>query len=182
MKRYLSNIAVGKDPRILEGAGTKTQKFAVLLDRAELYLNFAEAANEISGSDPQTPALDFDISALDALMNIRSRGGSNDYIDALIGGGQLSQDKFRDLVRNERRIELCFRGHRYWDLRRWKMTLEEINAMVLGVEITKTGLNSYDYNFNMHVESRGFRPNTYYGPIPLDEIANSNVLIQNSGW
>ncbi|GAF03332.1 RagB/SusD family nutrient uptake outer membrane protein [Saccharicrinis fermentans] len=54
MKRFLSNIAVGNDPRKLDGETTSSQKFAVLLDREELYLNFAEAVNEIAGSDPKT--------------------------------------------------------------------------------------------------------------------------------
>ena len=35
------------------------------------------------------------------------------------------KEKMRELIRNERRIELCFEGFRFWDLRRWKANLTE---------------------------------------------------------
>jgi len=180
MKRYLSDIAVGIDPRILEGVTTESQKFAVLLDREELYLNFAEAANE-AGSDPQTTLGGQDISALDALQAVRARGGSSDYIDSLVTNGLMNKDVFRNLVRNERRIELCFRGHRYWDLRRWKEPIETINEAVKGVSIVMNIDSTFTYSVN-DIEQRNYGTNTYYGPVPYDEIAKSQSLVQNIGW
>ncbi len=183
MKRFLSDLAVGSDPNRLSGVTTTSQKFAVFFDREELYLNFAEAANEVAGSDPQTAlsGLGIDISALDALQAVRARGGSNDYIDALIAGGTLNRGSFRDLVRNERRIELCFRGHRYWDLRRWNTPLNDLNEAVMGVKIVQNADGSYSYS-EIEVEQRGYGSNAYYGPIPYTEIANSTSLVQNYGW
>jgi starch-binding outer membrane protein, SusD/RagB family len=184
MKRFLSNIAVGNDPRILDGESTSSQKFAVLLDRAELYLNFAEAVNEIAGSDPKTAQTAFGInsSAMDALLAIRSRKGLNNTDNTALVNSINTQDEFRDYIRNERRIELCFRGHRYWDLRRWKTPLEDINTTVKGVEIVKDVTSGTLTYSTIEVEKRNYENNTYYGPIPYSEIAKSSSLVQNYGW
>ncbi len=80
----------------------------------------------------------------------------------------------RKLIRNERRIELCFEGFRFWDLRRWK---EDLTDPAKGVNI----------NGNNHtvvqVEDRKY-DNSYmiYGPLPDTEVLKYNALIQNKGW
>ncbi|MCM1519916.1 MAG: RagB/SusD family nutrient uptake outer membrane protein [Lachnoclostridium sp.] len=74
---------------------------------AELYLNYAEAACE--AAEGAVPA-----EAFKAVNTIRSRAG----MPAL--ASTLSRDEFRTRVRNERRIELAFEDHRFFDLRRWK--------------------------------------------------------------
>ena len=90
------------------------------------------------------------------------------------------QTKMRDLIRNERRIELCFENKRFWDLRRWMLPLDET---VRGVKIERdetTQELTYKY---FDVEERKY-DNSYqwYGPIPKGEVLKWDNLKQNKGW
>jgi hypothetical protein len=79
----------------------------------------------------------------------------------------------RQLIRNERRLELCFEGFRFWDLRRWKL---DINVAAKGVSISN---NSYT---EIPVENRLYENFMYYGPIPYSEVLKYSNLVQNTGW
>ena len=79
----------------------------------------------------------------------------------------------RQLIRNERRIELCFEGFRFFDLRRWK---ENLNETARGMEITDGVYTPFD------VETRNYRDYMYYGPIPYTEVLKFSELKQNAGW
>ena len=136
----------------------------------ELYLDYAEAANEAYGPKGGTG-----YTAYDVIKTIRQRAGitDNDYLDECAA----DKDKMRELIRNERRIELCFEGFRFWDLRRWKANL---NQEAKGVSIkTVNGVKQYT---PISVETRNFKDNAYYGPVPYDQILNFPSLIQNAGW
>lgn len=136
----------------------------------ELYLDYAEAANEAYGPKGGTG-----YTAYDVIKAIRQRAGitDNDYLDECAA----DKDKMRELIRNERRIELCFEGFRFWDLRRWKANL---NQEAKGVSIkTVNGVKQYT---PISVETRNFKDNGYYGPVPYDQILNFPSLIQNAGW
>ncbi len=185
MQRFTVDAATDSDPRAAEGKSTSGFTFVRLLDREELYLNFAEAANE-AGADPLVALPGFDFSAYDVLLKVRERGGDDAYmyLDYLQRTGQLTKEAFRDLVKNERRIEFCFRGFRYWDLRRWLEPMDIINEPLKGVQITydtSLGVELYDHE-EIVVEPRNYRENTYYGPLPYDEVHKSEALIQNYGW
>ena len=86
----------------------------------------------------------------------------------------------RDLIRNERRIELCFENKRFWDLRRWQMPL---NEPVYGMKIERdkeTDVLTYSV---IEVEQRNFDSSyQWYGPIPKSEILKWSNLVQNKGW
>jgi hypothetical protein len=79
----------------------------------------------------------------------------------------------RALIKNERRLELCFEGFRFWDLRRWK---ENMNEQAKGVSI-----QNGNYNI-IPVEDRVFQSHMIYGPVPYSEVLKFNALIQNKGW
>ncbi len=83
--------------------------------------------------------------------------------------------KMQQLIRNERRLELCFESFRFWDLRRWKANL---NEAARGMNIT----NNNVYNEIATVESRLFESYMYYGPIPMTELLKFSNLKQNQGW
>ena len=92
-------------------------------------MNFAEAANEAYG--PTDSSLGF--SALDVMKKIRERGnpqlaGSDPYLVEQ----SASTDAFRELIHNERRLELSFEGFRFWDIRR---TNQNLNHTIKGVKI-----------------------------------------------
>lgn len=155
------------------GNQTSTQRTYVKLGAPELYLNYAEAAFEAWGAtaDPYGYG-----TAQAAIQKIHQRYGVSDtYLDTEAVGDPL---KFRALVRNERRIELSFEGHYFWDLRRWATDLSELNVDVYGVKITGDP-GAYIYNYEV-VEKRIFQ--SQYMPIPLDELYNADALVQNAGW
>ena len=88
-----------------------------------------------------------------------------------------------ELIRNERRIELCFENKRFWDLRRWQMPL---NETVMGMKIEKVNPEKDDSPLRytpIEVEQRKF-DSTYqwYGPLPKDEVLKWSNLMQNKGW
>ena len=84
----------------------------------------------------------------------------------------------RELIRNERRLELCFENHRFWDLRRWKANL---NETAKGIEITTGTDGKLIYNV-IDVEKRDYKDYQYYGPIPYSEIYKWSNLLQNDDW
>jgi len=150
-------------------------------------LNFAEAANHATHSP--TVAL-YSLTAKDALKYIRYRrtyddvlpafSGTDSYLDEAAAAGETV---FDDLVKRERRIETCFEGFRFYDLRRWTTDATwqaVINAPVHGAYIVKTGASSYTYNLNWLVEERKFP--SPYNPIPYNEMLRMSNLIQNEGW
>jgi hypothetical protein len=83
-------------------------------------------------------------------------------------------------VKNENRIETCFEGNRFFDIRRWSTTLTELNKSVHGAGIVKNGDGSFTYNLNKEVENRVYQ--SAYLPIPYQEILRMSNLVQNEGW
>ena len=81
----------------------------------------------------------------------------------------------RELIRNERRLELCFEGFRFWDLRRWK---EDLNETVWGIDWGKDGSTFTKFE----VEKRDYEDYMYYCPIPNSEVLKFSNLAQNRGW
>lgn len=85
----------------------------------------------------------------------------------------------RQLIRNERRLELCFEGHRFWDLRRWK---ENLNVTARGIGINNGMVDLGALGLGVDIEARRFENYMYYGPIPLSETLKWSNLQQNTGW
>ncbi len=145
-----------------------TQKhYPVHIRYTEMFLICAEAANEAWGPDGATAN---GYTARSIIQAIRRRAGITQP-DAYLASVTTKED-MRNLIRNERRLELCFEGFRFWDMRRWKLNLTE---PVKGVTI-----NSNVFTFQ-NVEIRQYSPDMYHGPIPLTEAQKAN-LVQNKGW
>ena len=83
----------------------------------------------------------------------------------------------RALIRNERRLELCFEGFRFWDIRRWGQTMTEAAK---GVNINKTG-TTFTYAY-VDVDTREYKPYMQYAPLPQVEVLKFPALEQNAGW
>jgi hypothetical protein len=141
--------------------------YPVHIRYTELFLIYAEAANEAWGPDGTgTHAY----SARSVIAAIRKRAGitqPDNYLASV-----ATKDDMRKLIRNERRLELSFEGFRFWDLRRWK---EPLTVPAKGVVI-----NNNVYTINT-VENRQYADFMYYGPIPYGEALKAN-LQQNKGW
>ena len=147
---------------------------------AEIYLNFAEAAYQSTGN-PDTPiniGNGISMSARDAVNTIRRRVGMPDLPTG------LSKEEFEKRYRNERRIELAYEGHRYFDVRRWKV-MEQSERYVTGMRITKEGENNFSYQ-RISFERDSYKEKFYLYPIPQSEInkmfTHTGTNWQNPGW
>ena len=151
----------------------------------EIFLAYAEAANDAWGPKADPTGVGF--TAYDVIKAIRGRAGlgTDEYGlplpdgDAYLEECASDQAKMTNLIRNERRIELCFENKRFWDLRRWKMPLDET---VKGVMIDRNDEGELSYTI-IDVEERKY-DNSYqsYGPIPKGEVLKWSNLKQNKGW
>ena len=138
---------------------------------AEVLLNYAEAMNEAYG--PDAIPTGYLMSARQALQQVRNRASMN-----LPKVTASDKDSFREAVKHERRIELAFEDHRYWDLLRWKDAMDVLNRPVLGVKVTKTdGAWSYEVT---EVATRTFYERNYYLPFLRSEIENSNNTLEQN--
>ena len=133
---------------------------------AEIYLNYAEALNEY---DPTNP----DIAVY--LDKIRERVSLPDVPSG------LTQEQMRTLIHHERRVELAFEEHRFWDVRRWKVASSTLGAPVKGVKITQDDAGNFTYS-PVQVEQRVFQPKMYWYPIPQSEVLKLHHWEQNKGW
>lgn len=146
-----------------------------LLRKSEVLLNYAEASNEAYG--PKAVGEGSSVSAYDIIKSIRSLAGgimSDAWLDECAGG----KDTFRALIQNERRLEFAFENHRYFDMRRWLLPLDED---VCGVEITRNEDNTFSYREKV-VEPRKYTVRDYYAPLPYAEISKNPNLVNNTGW
>jgi len=168
---YLKKI-MSKNVILLENKGDKIN--TVLFRYVELLLNYAEAMNEAYG--PETDPNGKGETALSAINKIRERVGAG-----LVPGG-LSQSEFREIVKNERRIELCFEGHRFYDVRRWKEGSKYFTKPLVGVTIVKNTDGSFTYSSKV-VQPRIFSDKMYLFPFPYSEVVKfKGSLTQNAGW
>ncbi|MEA4985844.1 hypothetical protein SDC9_47797 [bioreactor metagenome] len=150
---------------------------------SHICLAFAEAANHVVGPLDESK---YGMSAKQALAYIRScktYDGANGISTAdpyLNEVALLGKSEFNELVKNERRIETCFEGSRFFDLNRWTTTTDELNGDVYGMEIKKGLYGQIELNPRMLIEKRNFK--TSYIPIPYSEILiSNNQLLQNEG-
>lgn len=141
----------------------------------EIFLNYAEAANEAFGPKGKGSHA---YSAYDVIKAVRHRAGVGGTDDGYLEECAQSKEKMRELIRNERRIELCFEGFRFWDLRRWKA---DITSPATGMKITAGTGTTYVYT-PIEVEARSFKDYMLYGPIPYSETLKFSELKQNKGW
>ncbi len=156
---------------------TEQKHYTARIRYTEIFLAYAEAANEAWGPDGTG---EYGFSAYDVIKALRERAGvgvaNNDpYLEEC----RTNQDQMRDLIRNERRLELCFENHRFWDLRRWNVELNKLNETAMGIRIGDSG---YDDVTSIEVESRNYRDYMYHGPIPYQEMLKWSNLEQNAGW
>jgi len=146
---------------------------------AELYLNFAEAAYQVNGPDEKIDLGNgLSMSARDAVNAVRRRVGMPDF------QAGMTKDQFEKKYRNERRIELAFEGHRYFDVRRWKI-MSETDKFVTGMRIIKDG-DGYTYN-RFRFTNRASSADKYL-LYPIDKTEANKMLEltgnnwQNAGW
>lgn len=132
----------------------------------EILLNYAEAAFELGKTGD----------ALNAVNQIRDRAGI-----ALLTAVD------RDKIRHERKVELVFENHRYWDLRRWRTAVTTLTRTYTGLRyIYDAATDKYRLDFIDDIDGRPSTPTfpekNYYFPIGQGRIAANPNLVENPGY
>jgi len=116
--------------------GNNVDRSLPLIRYAEILLNYAEASNEMGNTTE----------AINTLKLLRQRAGILPGVGGMYGlPTAASKEDARAVILNERAIELAYEGHRFFDIRRWKLGPDLDGAMLHGMQITKSGSN-YTYN------------------------------------
>lgn len=151
-----------------------TQRCLPLIRYAEILLNRAEALNESNDNPP--------LEVYELIAKIRKRAGILPGSENLYGLTEgMTQAEMRRAIQNERRVELAFEEHRYWDVRRWGIASQVSNKTLHGMKITNTN-GTYSYEL-VNIRTPVFQsPKWYLWPIHQDEINKSVELEQNPGW
>lgn len=145
----------------------------IIFRLGEIYLNAAEAALE----------LNMEALARDYVEPIRERAG----LRVNLRLEPFSGTELRDRIRNERKIELAFEDHRYWDVKRWRIATEVLSIQVKGIKTLRRidgfGVPTFTYEtFDAEDQKMNFYERHYYLPIGQDRINNNNKLLENPGY
>ena len=143
---------------------------------ADLYLLYAEALNEVHGPGAEV---------FNYLNLVRERAGIPDVEDSWTlysnsPGKIASKEGMREIIQQERLIELAFEGQRYWDLRRWKKAGEELNKPIVGWDLIQEDAPSY-YRPKVIFQQK-FSTRDYFWPLPESELLSNKKMNQNPGW
>lgn len=144
---------------------------------ADLYLMYAEALNEVEPGS---------VTAISYVDHVRTRAGLKGVVESWTNYSKspskyTSQAGLREIIRRERLIELAFEGQRFWDLRRWKLSGEELNKDITGLSIL--GKTTESYNIERTIFSQTFiAPRDYFWPVGDNEIRKNPKLVENPGW
>lgn len=169
LRKYVNN-EISFEP----GAPTaKAHHNWVLFRYAEVLLNYAEAMVN-AYNDPTYKDDVCMMSAEEALNMVRNRNGVK--MPAITG---KNADEFLACVKHERRVELAFEGHRFWDLRRWKSLEESMDIYAVKVEKDDDGAMHYT---PFLMETRDMDEKLYFYPIANTEMFKNDNLVQNPGW
>ena len=137
----------------------------IMLRYAEVLLNMAEAAYRLGDESV----------ANDCVRQIRERVG--------LSYSTLSGDALWSAIRKERKLELAFEGQYFWDLRRWRVLVEEQNGITIhGFRITKEGDDTrYEY-IDCDEQSRVYSDRIYQIPMPQSELDYNAAVQQYPEW
>jgi len=143
---------------------------------ADLFLLYAEALNESEGPGSNVYLW---------IDRVRARAGLPGVVSSWANYSSdntkpTTKTGLRDIIRQERMIELAFEGHRYWDLRRWKMAVQVLNAPIKGWDIDQVDVAPY--NKEIILFNQTFKQRDYLWPIAIAEMQANRKLVQNPGW
>lgn len=158
------------------GAGYSLRTYPFPVVRlADLYLLYAEALNE---SDKIGEAQNW-------VDQVRQRAGLDGVVTSWSSASNrpdkpTTKEGLREIIQDERMIELVFEGQRFWDLRRWKRAVEFLNGNIQGWNIQGETPSTY-YNV-VTLGNYRFLNRDYLWPISETDIIANSKLIQNPGW
>jgi hypothetical protein len=170
-KKYVNYVNV-----IQENSYSREQYPWPVMRLANLYLLYAEALNEMEGPSEKVYEL---------LDMIRTRAGLPGVIEAWSNYSNnpdkpASKEGLRDIIHRERTVELAFEGQRYWDLKRWKKAVNELNRPITGWDIEQQTPQGYYRERVLHQQT--FTTKDYLWPIAETELLANRNTVQNPGW
>ena len=163
----------------LQGSTIKGYSFPIIR-LSDLYLMYSEALNETKAAP--------DAEVYEYIQRVRTRAGLDAGGDILNTwqmystnpSKPMTKDGMRKIIHQERMIELALEGHRYWDLKRWKLATEYFNKPIQGWNIFKSDVEGFYEVENIFY--RNFSTKDYLWPISQNELLRNPNLIQNPGW
>ena len=163
----------------LEGSTIKGYSFPIIR-LSDLYLMYAEASNEVNDT-PNSEVYEY-------IQKVRDRAGldvGGDLVSTWQAhssspGKPNSKEGMRDIIQQERMIELALEGHRYWDLRRWKLADEYFSKPIRGWNIFRPDVEGFYEVENIFY--RNYLIKDYLWPISQNELLRNPNLVQNPGW
>ena len=163
----------------LQGSTIKGYSFPIIR-LSDLYLMYSEALNETKAAP--------DAEVYEYIQRVRTRAGLDVGGDILNTwqmystnpSKPMTKDGMRKIIHQERMIELALEGHRYWDLKRWKLATEYFNKPIQGWNIFRSDVEGFYEVENIFY--RNFSTKDYLWPISQNELLRNPNLIQNPGW
>lgn len=153
-----------------------TSYYFPLMRLADLYLLYAEAANEYQGPGQEVYTY---------LNKVRERAGLPTVEDAWTQYSRnpskyQSKEGLREIIQQERRIELIYEAKGLWDLLRWKTAHIELSKPMLGWDLVQSEPELY-YR-ETFIFQREFKKRDYFWPIREADIIQNRNLLQSPGW
>lgn len=139
---------------------------------AELHLGYAEACIETNDLANGKIYLD----------KIRERAGIPTVETSWNKIATLTQEKLRDIVRQERMIEFYLENQNFWDMRRWKLAGSYFNSKAQGMNIEAASIEEYAEVKEVIFERKFESPTQYLLPIPISDVNKNENLVQNPGY
>lgn len=144
---------------------------------ADLLLLCAEALNE-SKEAPDTEVYQY-------IDMVRARAGLKGVVESWANySNQPDKPKtkagMREIIHQERKIELACEGVYYWDSHRWKTALKEQNRLIQGWNVNASELEDYYTITTLYTQKFTYRD--YFAPIPENDLVRNPQLVQNPGW
>ena len=147
-------------------------EIAAALPEENFRTQSAEALVETGGSTDEAKSL---------IKVIRDRAGNTNDIDKMVA--ERYNGSLRDLVRNERRVELAQEGLRFADIRRWNILLDVMNKPIEGIEYRDFSSGTPKHTVLIPAERDAYTAKDFWWPIPQAEIdLNPGRITQNEGW
>jgi hypothetical protein len=183
MKKWMWSDCWGKPSSNSAGWGTYHYN-AEFIRTTQIWLDLAEALYELTGDANTTVDGAGPYTALECINKVRLR----------VGAEAVTDDDFRTRYRNERRIELCYENHRWYDIRRWMLfddLFENESYPIKGITATLTNMNgttnqeewTYEYEVkDILTAPRNYTTKHYWYPIPTSHTEQLYNCEQNYGW
>lgn len=167
----------GVDPNTIVGkSGTSLNLYPWPIIRlTDLYLAYAEACVEVGTSKDLEEAKSF-------LNTIRERAGIPKVEESWKGVAELNQSKLRQIVRQERMVELYLENQNFWDMRRWLLAKNYFGVQAQGLNIAASTIEDFAKLKTIQFERKFEAPVQYLLPIPSADINRNPKLVNNPGY